>query len=273
MKHPFKLIIIIFMIAGPFMTISGQTTDNEISIPLTTPGKSGVLIASSKRGAITVKGTQTNQVTLKVLENVNEEEDDYEDDNTRNGMRKISSNMLDAEIVEENNNVSIQMNSNNSKRVEITIPQNFSVKISTHHDGDVVVTNINGQIEISAHHGDVTIEDVSGSAIVDTHHGEIKAGFKTIDSSKPMAFTTYHGDVQVSFPGNINCSPKIKTTKGDIYTDYEMSIEPQKTSIEDEGKKKKIKIGGWVHGKIGSGGEEYMFSTYHGDVIIQKNKA
>jgi DUF4097 and DUF4098 domain-containing protein YvlB len=88
-----------------------------------------------------------------------------------------------------------------------------------------------------------------------------------------MAFTSYHGDIEVTFPRNINCSPRIKTTKGDVFTDYEMSVEPEKTSIENSANKKKIKIGGWVNGKIGSGEEEYMFSTNHGDVIIKRNEA
>jgi hypothetical protein len=50
------------------------------------------------------------------------------------------------------------MNKKSSKNVEIIIPTSFSVKVSTHHNGDVLVSNVNGQIEISAHHGDVAIE-------------------------------------------------------------------------------------------------------------------
>jgi len=52
-----------------------------------------------------------------------------------------------------------------------------------------------------------------------------------------------------------------------------MNIKAQKSEKKENGKQKQINIGGWIHAEIGSGGEEYMFSSYHGDIVIQKVEA
>ena len=38
-----------------------------------------------------------------------------------------------------------------------------------------------------------------------------------------------------------------------------------------KGDKKEIKMTGWTYGSIGQGGEEFMFDTYHGDIILRKS--
>ena len=64
---------------------------------------------------------------------------------------------------------------------------------------------------------------------------------------------------------------KVKSTKGDIYTDFDMEMkaeQPETTAGENGGTR--IKLGGWLYGDLGNGGPEFMFNTYHGDVIIRK---
>jgi hypothetical protein len=48
-------------------------------------------------------------------------------------------------------------------------------------------------------------------------------------------------------------------------------MEAAKSNVKSKDGKTKIEIGGWRHGSVGSGGQEYMLSTYHGDIIIRKN--
>ena len=119
-------------------------------------------------------------------------------------------------------------------------------------------------------HGGIVIEKAGGSIIADTHHGEIVASLVTVTPDVPMAFSTYHGDVDISFPADINCATKIKTARGDIYTDFELELEARMEKNVSSNGRRKIKIGGWMYGKIGTSGEEFLFNTHHGDVVIRK---
>ncbi|MEM9887567.1 MAG: hypothetical protein AAF849_16855 [Bacteroidota bacterium] len=53
------------------------------------------------------------------------------------------------------------------------VPENFSLTINTHHNGDIKVSKVNGAFELSGHHGSIELQEVKGSAIVDTHHGDV----------------------------------------------------------------------------------------------------
>ena len=253
------------MILGLGFTAQGQKGE-EVKVALSNPGQAGTLIASSHRGSMTVEAYDGKEVTVTLFA-----EDDEDENSSKGGLKKISGGSANAEIVEEDNTIKIQTGSQSTVDLVIKVPRNFSVNLHTHHDGDIYVKGIDGTSEIDAHHGEVTLEDVGSSANVNTHHGEIKATFRAVDSSVPMVLTTYHGDVDITLPANTSFQSKLKTTKGDIYTDFELALESAKNNVKSKDGKTKIEIGGWRHGSVGSGGQEYMLSTYHGDIIIRKN--
>ncbi len=272
MKH-INILLIITLLFGSVGVIDAQRGKaEEVRVPLTSPGEEGMLDASSHRGSIKVEAHSGKDVIVKLYP----DDDDYDEyrSGKKSGLKKISAGSFSADIEEDDNYVHIRTGSQNEVHMEILVPANFSLKLGTHHNGLVTVENVKGDIEVNAHHGSVELRGLGSSASVNTHHGEIVATFDNIDNSKPMAFTTYHGDVDLTLPPNVNFISKIKTTKGDIYTDFEMDVTSQNPSYE-KGKGKdertRIKIGGWRNAVVGSGGVEYMMSTYHGDIIIRKN--
>ena len=248
--------------------LSGKAQKGEeIKVPLSNPGQAGLLKASSHRGSIKVEAYDGKDVIVTLFA----DDDNRGGSKGKNGLKKISGGAVNAEITEEDNVVRIETGSQNTVDMVIKVPRNFDVNLHTHHHGDIYVKGIDGTSEIDAHHGGVTLESVGSSANVNTHHGEINATFRGVDSSKPMVLTTYHGDVDISLPAGTTFNTKLKTTKGDIFTDFELSMNSQINKVESKGATTKIEIGGWMHGAVGSGGQEYMLSTYHGDIIIRKN--
>ena len=239
----------------------------EFTVPLSDPGKPGTLVASMHRGSIRVEGYNGKEVKIKV---VSIEEDDYRDNN-KSGLRRIPNTAAQFDIEERNNVVTIS--GIKSKRVDfmIMVPEAFSLNLKTHHDGFIGVKNVKGNIEADGHHEDIEMSGISGSVVADTHHGEITVAFDDVESGTPMAFSTYHGDIDITLPDNVNSSAKIKTTKGEVYTDFELDLKVEVTNVNSRsGEGTKIQVGGWLKGDLGSGGAEYMFSSYHGDVIIRK---
>ena len=272
MKRIYILILSLLTAAITVYTeVKAQNTDKqEFNIPLSSPGEPGKLQVSLHHGSIEIAGYSGNEVVVTVIHTADETED-AEQRKSRDGLRRIPNNAVEFNITENNNLVRILDVDNKESDFEIKVPNNFSLSLKTHHDGYVEVNNVIGEIEVHAHHGDILMNSVGGSVAANTHHGEIKVTFQSIDSGTPMAFSTYHGDIDITFPASADASAKIKTTKGEIFTDFDMAMKPQSARIESgKAKGTKIQVGGWLQGDIGSGGPEYLFNSYHGDVIIRK---
>ena len=257
-----KLIGLIMVLAG---TAFGQET---LTVPLTSPDKIGSLYVNVHTGTIKVTGYSGKEVVIIV----NSEQKEVSSQ-TKNGLRKIPNNSLGLTAREENNYVKVSTSNNNkSIDLEIKVPTNFNLKLSGHNDGGVTVENVSGDMEVSHHNGDITLTNIAGSAVVDSHNGEIKVSFTSLTPNTPMAFTTFNGDVDVTFPANLKATAKMRSDRGDLLTDFDMDVaknQPKSTSDREDGVYK-VKMDEWVIGAIGGGGPEMLFKTYNGDVIIRK---
>ena len=264
-------VFLLFGLMIGFTSIRGQVHSEEVVVPLSNPGKSGILEVHVHRGKVSVEGTSSNSEILVQINSV--EGKDNKEKSYPNGLKRIPNTSNNVRITEDGNRVEIWGDhSNRRSDFVIQVPQNFSLEIHTHHNGDVNVSNVVGAMELNSHHGPITATNVGGSVVANTHHGSIQVDFKQVESDVPMAFSTYHGDVKVNFPGNTAFSGKLKSARGEILTDFEMDVkqrrEPQKE--KDKGHFE-VNLGGWVYTEINGGGQEYMFTTHHGDIIIQKN--
>ena len=266
MKNISSLLLVLISLLWQLNAMAQEPYLEEISIGLSDPSKAGSLDIDNHNGTVTVEGYDGQEVLVKLraYPQVNNKHKGKE------GLKRIPNQALDVDIIEENNVIEID---GGQKRTDfvIKVPKNFSLYIGTHHNGEVTVSNVVGEMVIDCHHGGMKLTDVGGSLVADTHHGEIIANFISI-ADRPMAFSTYHGDVDITLPSSVACDVKIKSERGDIFTDFDVNMQAvkPKEELSDSGRRE-IKIGGWMQGTIGSGGEQYMFNTYHGDIIIRKS--
>jgi len=264
MKNRLLATLITVLIFG-LSVIAQNTTNETISVPLSSPGKAGKLVVEMHDGKVSVEGHSGSNVEVVITSSEVKTKT-----KSKHGLKRIPNQALDVSISEEDNVVHVS--GAHSKRTDfvIKVPKNFSLSIQTHHNGEINVKDVIGEIEANGHHGGITLTNVGGSVVADTHHGEILVTLQSITRDKPMAFSTYHGDVDVTFPASLGADVKIKTTKGDIYTDFEMPLQKPKLERSKNEGRNEIKLSGWTQGKIGSGGMGLMFTTYHGDVILRK---
>ena len=130
-----------------------------------------------------------------------EEEDDHED--TKDGLRRIGGGGLDLEVTENGNNVNVNSGTWNDRlNIEIEVPSGMDIEAKTHNGGDILVTNIQGELELTNHNGEITASNISGAVIATTYNGEVKVTFDKVKDNTPMSFTTYNGDVDITFSGN-----------------------------------------------------------------------
>jgi hypothetical protein len=211
-------------------SLSSAQAPNEFTIPLSDPAKRGKLKAHLNYGSITVKGTGRKDVLVKYS---GEEDDDdrhnrnhdSKDGLKKDGLKKISGGGMDLEAVENNNYVKVQSDSwNNKMNLEIEVPSGFDLEVHTYNDGDLVITNVQGQLELTNYNGEITALNISGSVVATTYNGEIKVTFDKVTENTPMSYSTYNGDIDITFPAALKATFKMKTEQGEIYTGFDMNI-------------------------------------------------
>jgi hypothetical protein len=277
MKKNFLTIALTLITLGLFMIGSaafGQGT-NEFSVPLTDPAKRGKLKAHLNYGSITVKGTGRKDVLVKYKSESDDDDDKHRGKNGKNleGMKRVSGGGMDLEASENNNYVKVSSSSwNNKMDLEIEVPSGFDLDIHTYNDGDLMISNIQGELALTNYNGEITALNISGSAVATTYNGDIKITFDKITENTPMSYSTYNGDIDLTMPAATKASFKMKTEQGEIYTGFDMEITSSGPVQKKDTKSGtfKIVIDDWKKGNINGGGPEVTMKNYNGDIYIRK---
>lgn len=256
-------------------TILAQTTDKEqLTVALSSPGKPYKLKVDMFNGSIKVTGHTADNIIISV--EVEGEKGNKSNDKTKDGLKRISgSGGFELKATEKNNEVSVGNGSLFRKMdIELKVPQNGTLILKTVNEGDVIVTNVKGELEVSNTNGDVKLTGISGSAIANTINGDVNVTFTSVTDGKPMAFSTFNGDVNITLPASAKANLKMKTDQGEIYSDFEVAVEKGNTAPtkSNSGGVYKISKDVWVLGKINGGGAELMIKSWSGDLLIRKAK-
>lgn len=266
-KHSLTVILTMCFACLAFSVLA---QDNEFTIALTDPAKRGKIKVHLNSGSITVKGTARKDVLVRYK---SQNDEDEGKNKTKDGLRRVGGGGMDLEASENSNYVTIKSGSwNNEVDLEIEIPAGFDVQAHTYNNGDLMLSNIQGELALTNYNGEITALNISGSVIATTYNGEIKVTFDKVTEGVPMSYHTYNGDVDVSFPAAVKGTLKMKTEQGDIYTDFDMKVAssgPKKTEAGKSGTFK-IVIDEWKKGDINGGGAEITMKTNNGDVYIRK---
>jgi len=89
-----------------------------------------------------------------------------------------------------------------------------------------------------------------------------------------MAFSTLNGNVDVSFPASAKSNLRLKSERGEIFTDFDIDIDKTqpKTELKKEAGMYQLKLDDWIMGKINGGGPEVMMKNMNGNIYVRKNK-
>ncbi len=250
-----------------------EESKEQLTVALSEPGKPATLKVDIVHGSIWVIGYEGKEVQIEASSPSRRDEESPRAN--AQGMKRIVNSGFELTARESGNRVVVETDGHNRNiSLVIRVPNQCALDLSTVHNGNVTVENVSGAMEISSVHGGITLTNVSGSVVANTVHGDLVVKFREVTPNSPMAFTTLHGDVDVTFTGNIKASPKIKSDRGEIFTDYDMVIDkrPQKEEKRNESGVYKVSIDEWIYGKINGGGPEMLFKNMDGNIYIRKAK-
>jgi len=263
------------VIAIMLMSFAALAQDSgEIPIPLSDPSKRAKLKVHINYGSISVKGTARKDILVKYTgENDRDDNHDHDREKSKNGLRRIGGGTLDLEVSENSNFVKVQSDSwNNKCNLIIEVPGGIDMTLHTYNDGDIDVSNVQGEIELTNYNGEIAAESVSGSVVATTYNGEIKVTFDKVTDATPMSFVTYNGDIDLTFPATLKASLKMKTQQGEILTgfDVKLSTATPVKSEQTKGGTFKVTVDEWVRGDVNGGGPEIIMRNYNGDILVRK---
>ncbi len=279
MKMKKQLIITILILIAS--CLAKAQSSGDFAVPLSDPNKRGKLKAHLNYGSITVRGTARKDVLVKYSSveddgNDHDRDDDKQKSNEKSnkaGLKKISGGTMDLEVTENDNMVKANSDSwSNRMKLEIEVPSGFDLNVSTYNDGDLVISNIQGELEITNYNGEIVAENISGSVVATTYNGEIKVTFDKVTEGAPMSFSTFNGDIDLTFPATLKATLKMKTEQGEILSGFDMTM-IKSGPIQKKDTKSgtyKVVIDEWVKGDINGGGAEFTMKNYNGDIIIRK---
>lgn len=275
-----KLLAMILVMAASTITlplIAQNDLKEQITVPLSDPSKSGSLDVKLIRGSIHIIGYAGKEVIIDAASKGAGEKNEEIKDEAAKGMKRISSgrNGLDLTIEEEKNNVRIKPSMPRYPvNLTIKVPQNFTLRVGAINEGDITIDNVNGEFEISNVNGAIMLNNISGSVVANTVNGNVKANFKFINPESPMAFSTLNGNVDVTFPAAAKFDVKLKSDRGEIFSDYDVDVDktqPKTVKTAKEGLYKVI-VSDWVQGKVNGGGKEVMMKNMNGNIYVRKAK-
>lgn len=270
-----QLIIILLALLTSITPVLAQSdTKEQLVVPLSDPNKPGSLDVSSINGFIHVAGYSGKDVVIDAV--ARSAQNNRNESQSKDGMRRINTgNTLDVSAEEKSNHVRVNANSH-SQPVDLTIkvPQRCSLKIHTVNNGDITVDNVTGELEINNVNGPITLTNISGSAVAHTVNGDLKTTFRGVNSNTPMAFSTLNGNVDVTFPTSVKANVKLKSDRGDIYSDFDIDVDKgqPKTTRTNQSGMYRVTVDDWVYGKINNGGADVMMKNMNGNIYVRKTK-
>lgn len=285
---------VLSLIIATGLFAQADTKEQQLTIPLSEPGKPYKLNVDILNGAIKVVGYEGKDIVIDVQSgseknkkhkdkdgvnvnvNVNTNVTINSDHSSTSGMKRITGvTGLDVSAEEKNNKVNVHSETwKGAITLTIKVPLNGStLRLSTINDGDISVSNVSGELEITNTNGAIRLTDISGSAVANTVNGSIVASFRTIDP-KAMAFSTLNGNVDVTFPASLKTNVKLKSDRGEMFTDFDFEADKTQPKVNKTSKEGmyRLNIEDWVYGKINGGGPEIMMKNMNGNIYIRKAK-
>ena len=284
---------------------SMQTSEKEeLVVPLSSPGKPYTLDVNLVTGSIEVNSYSGKEIMIDVSpgREINKRGESREarmisrKDGSKmymdvrvdvdNERRKSSRDTIDGmwritpkfnyevTATEKDNYVTVQNGAMKNVHLTLKIPQGVKLKLHTVNNGGIDVSDITGELEISSNNGAIHLTNISGSVVANTINGNITANFTSVDPKAPMAFSTLNGNVDITLPAGTKSNLKLRSDRGDVYTDFDVAIEKNEPQLDHKNGTSmySIKLGDWINGKINGGGPEIMMKNMQGNIYLRKAK-
>src|SRR5579862_662190 len=203
-------------------------SQDRLTVPFRNPSQPRKLIVDTMMGTVTVKGYDGQEAIVEGSGRGSVWGIAGKQIEPPPGMHRIGGTTGGLEVTEDNNTVKVSAASvifTMPTNVVIQVPTQTSVTVNTAFGSSIVIENISGQIEATNMNGQVSITNASGSVVAHSMNGKIVVSLNSVMPDKAMSFSTMNGDVDVTLPASIKANVKMKTDRGEMFTDFDIKLD------------------------------------------------
>jgi len=245
-----------------------QSDTQLINIPLSRPGEPITLEIGIMSARIEVIGEDREDAMFEV--SVEEGERKIV---TPSGTKTLTGAGYELEVDERDNYISFDTDWRRNKiSVVARIPRRADLDLSTVQNGEIIVSNISGNLELSNVNGPITASGISGSIIATSVNDAVDLSFVSIDDANVSSLETVNGELTVRLPANLGVQIHLDTSQGEIFSDFEVDVQPSKPSVirnENSGGSE-VRIESVIIANINGGGPIIRMNSLNGDINIRK---
>ncbi len=217
-------------------------------------------------GDIFIDGTDAKEITI-IADDYEQPEDEDEADGFVSVFSIGRDNTGIGLTIEENeNSVKITGVPNSaSSDYSIRIPHHFSLKVNIMGNGDTIIQNFKGEIEVAVAEGDAVIRNISGPATLHNMNGDLVVSFSEVFQEAPTSITNLNGDTVVSIPPDTQANLQMKSLNSDIRTNLNIAYDTDKRDPYRHNIGQRT-----VTGVLNGGGVLISLESINGDIVLKK---
>jgi hypothetical protein len=156
----------------------------------------------------------------------------------------------------------------------IRVPRNVTLRLCTINGGDLIVNGTQGDFLVDNVNGPIEINQVAGSGRAHTVNGGVKVSFSANPKAK-SSFRTVNGNVDITFLDGLSADFAMKTMNGGLFTDFDAqplaSPAPAPVAGERRNGTFVYRANEFTRVRVGHGGPEMTFETLNGNVRARRS--
>lgn len=295
----------VWMMTTAFAVAQGD--GNRVTVPFSDPSRPGTVKVNLFQGSIRVTATAGKEVVVITDDTVATARDGRDGTGPQKpetaGLRRLSQR-AGLRIDEQNNVISIGSGRiMDGKPVTIQVPARTNLNLSAVSGAGIRVEGVEGEIEVKSVNGEIQLTDIAGTVVAHATNGNVRATLRQVTPEKPLSFTSFNGNVDVTLPSAVKGSLKLRSDQGEVYTDLDVKIEQQRTTPTSapippvppapplptvsgpnpnpnplprspvRGRRgARVDVDTSIYATINGGGPVFELRTFNGDVYLRKGK-
>ena len=265
LKHLRLAVVTLVLVATDAVA---QSAPERITIPLTRPGEPIALEISILSARIEVIGEDRDDAEFEV--SVAEGKRQII---TPSGPKPLTGGGYAFEIDENNNRISVDTDWRSNRVVLVArVPSRADLELSTVNDGEIIVSNIRGRLQLENTNGPITATGIAGSVIAESVNEDIRIDFTEIANDEAISLGSINGDLTVGLPDGAGAELHIDTAQGEIQSAFEVDVRPSKPIVERNESRGgvEVRVESVIIADVNGGGPVIRLKTLNGNIAIEK---
>jgi DUF4097 and DUF4098 domain-containing protein YvlB len=240
------LFFLIFLLTAAvlFAAKEERTINHSFSL-----NPNGVIQLENVNGDVTIQAWDKNQVDMKAIKRGQAEHLDEVE---------IEINATPERLSVETKYPRHRKDNNVSVTYELMVPRGARLDSISNVNGDVQVSNVEGQMEIETVNGSADLTGSKEAVQATTVNGNITIKWIDFPDQGDVKAETVNGSLELELPADANADVSASSLNGRVRTDFPITVHGF--------------VSRKLEGKIGTGGTRIDLTTVNGGIEILKSK-